>query len=277
MPRIKVVNEGQVFLRALPEEIVREFGIDIQTSEATREAFNIRKMPSAHEYQSYWGILGFGLIWPVVLLSAVGLIKSTDARILSLAAVLFFLSQAYAAPYDPWRGRYFTTAAVCAVPVIGVCLHTKGRIMRSFLFLIILAGCVSALSAVVLKSRSPLISISYQNKHRTSVFAMERMEQLTRNSPGFYKRLKRFEQLVPRNATVAVFLSEDRFEYPLFGEDLTRTIIPINSFDRGLRPIPANAEYLLYGKGFPCADTADVHLGADWYLRRLLDNDRRCP
>ena len=89
-----------------------------------------------------------------MLLSIVGVIKPTDARMLALAAVLFLFSQAYAGPYDPWRGRYFAIAAIFAVPIVGVCLQTQKRFLRGYLVLIVLAGCVSAMTAVVLRSKS---------------------------------------------------------------------------------------------------------------------------
>jgi hypothetical protein len=86
---------------------------------------------------------------------------------------------------------------------------------------------------------------------------------------------------VPIDAKVAVYLKSDTtyspFEYPLFGEKLTRTIIPINSFVNGLIPIPENADYLLYDLGYPCANVSDdEYLGYDWYLRKLDDSNRYC-
>jgi hypothetical protein len=264
-------------VRKLPEKIVRRLGIDLETSEATRRPFNIQKTPTAHEDLSSWGVFGFGLIWVVIILSLMGVVKPTDVRILSLAAVLFLFCQAYCGPYDPWRGRYFTQAAIFAVPTVGLCLKTKNRLIRAYLLLIVLAGCISAVSAVVLRNNSALISTCSPDKCTTSIFAMDRMEQLTRNRTEYYEPLKRFDQLVPKDARVAAFLPRDTFVYPLFGEYLTRTIMPINSFYKGLLPIPACAEYLLYAKEFPCASAEDIYLGADWRLRRLTDDNRRCP
>ena len=278
MPPISPVRQVQTMMRFFPEKVVRRLGIDLETSEATRAPFNLQKLPHSHEDSSYWGIFGFGLVWIMVLLSIVGVIKSTDIRVLSLAAVLFLLSQAYSGPYDPWRGRYFTICAVFAAPTIGLSLQAKPRFVRAYLLLIVWIGCLSAVSAIVLRENSTLISISYQDKHRTSIFTMSRMEQLTRNRNTYYEPLEAFDRLVPANATVAVFLHGDSFEYPLFGKNLTRTIIPINSFNKGLQPIPSIAEYLLYTQnGFPCPVLDDVHLGSDWYLRRLTDTNRRCP
>jgi hypothetical protein len=107
---------------------------------------------------------------------------------------------------------------------------------------------------------------------------MDRLGQLIRNTPPeYHEAIRKFDQVVPKDATVATYLYVDSFEYPLFGERLTRTIIPINSYDKGLLPIPDDAEYLLYVESFPCANfQEDIHLGADWYLRKLTDDNRSC-
>lgn len=277
MPPVRPVLRAQTFIRSLPETIVRKMGIDLETDEAIRAPFDLQKWPGSHEDTSYWGVFGFGLIWIVVFLSLAGIIKSTDIRILSLAALLFLLAQAYAGPYDPWRGRYFITCAIFAAPAIGVTLQ-KNRLVRMYLLLIVWVGCLSAASAVVLRQNSALVSIHRHNIQAQSIFAMNRMEQLTRNRAKYYQPLQTFDQLVPPDATVAVFLPPDSFEYPLFGERLTRTLLPINSFDKGPQPVPSNAEYLLYAQNeFPCPAADDIHLGADWYLRQLTDTNRQCP
>jgi hypothetical protein len=277
MPTINPVLRAQTLIRSLPETAVRKMGLDLETDEATRAPFDLQKWPSSHENGSYWGVFGFGLVWIVVFLSLAGRIKSADIRILSLAAVLFLLTQAYSGPYDPWRGRYFTTCAIFAVPAIGRALQ-KNRLVRGYLLLLVWVGCISAVSAVVLRQNSALVSVRYHDIQTKSIFAMNRMEQLTRNRPKYYQPLRTFERLVPPDAAVAVFLPEDSFEYPLFGKDLTRTILPINSFSKGPQPVPANAEYLLYSQNiFPCPLPDDIHLGADWYLRRLTDANRQCP
>jgi hypothetical protein len=278
LPPINPIREIQTWLRFLPKEIVSGLGLSLDTYEATRAPFEMQKMPTAHEDNSYWGIFGFGLVWIVVLLSLFGAIKSTDIRVLSLAAVVFLIAQAYLGPYDPWRGRYFTVCAVFAVPTIGIFLRAKNRFVRAYLVIIVLIGSLSATSAVVLRSNSSLVTFNYQELHTTSIFTMDRIQQLTRNRTAYTEPLEAFDRLVPGDATVAVFLNENSFEYPLFGEYLTRTILPINSFTKGRQPIPSSADYLLYTQnGFPCTLTDDVHLGADWYLRRLTDTNRGCP
>lgn len=275
----EVVEKAQNRLQALPEKVVQRAGIELEIEEGTLMPYKVRRMPLAHEDRSYWGILGFGLIWIAVFLSLLGIMKPADTRVLSCAVILFLLSQAYAGPFDPFRGRYFTGAAIFAVPAVGVFLSAKNPILRAYIFMIIILGCFSAVSAVILRNNSTLVSIQYKGDNITSIFGMNRLEQLTRNRTKYYAPLAAFDQIVPQDAIVAVYLKGNQFEYPLFGKRLTRTILPINSFDRGLQPIPMNAEYLLYMvEGFPCVDVQnDIPLGADWYLRELTDKNRNCP
>ena len=95
------------------------------------------------------------------------------------------------------------------------------------------------------------------------------MDQLTTNCRKYYEPVKRYEALVPPGATVAVCLLEDALEYPLFGEKLTRTLIPVNSFLKGLQPIPANADFLLFTSQILTPLRDDEFLGETWYLRKL--------
>ena len=55
----------------------------------------------------YWGILGFGLMLPLVLAVLFGLVRSAPHVYIGIAVVLHFLALSYSAPYDPFKGRYF--------------------------------------------------------------------------------------------------------------------------------------------------------------------------
>ena len=237
--------------------------MDLETTEATRAPFVYAKQPVAHEDGSYWGILGFGLVWPVVFLVLIGAIKSAPGRVLSIAALLFWVLQAYSGPYDPWRGRYFIIAAVFAAPVLSVWIgRPHAWPVRLYLAVIVLVGCFSGVAAVLGRA----------NSSPEQVYRLDRLGQLTRNRGNYTEAIRRFEQLVPADATVATYFGEDTFEYPLFGKGLTRKLVPVNGFFGGPRPAPPAAGYLVYSEAlYPNADrrATDVHLGEDWYLRVL--------
>jgi hypothetical protein len=257
----------QAWLRTPLREMIQAAGVDLETPVASRVAFTYSKPPAAAEDASYWGILGFGLVWPVVFLSFLGVVRSGPARVLSVAALLFFVVQSYAGPYDPWRGRYFLTAAVFAVPVVSVLLRRLSRWpVSAYLTVVVLVGCLSAVAAVLHPT----------NKTPLEIFRLDRTGQLTVENRGYTLPTRRFDRLVPATATVALLFGGDAFEYPLFGEGLTRTLVPVNSFMRGFQPVPPEADYLIYSDAIlKNRRASDIHLGEDWYLRVFDKNTPR--
>jgi len=271
IPQGRLVNDLQVWLRDIPKRIIHKFDVSLSTDEATRSPFELYRLPSSNEDTAYWGILGFGLVWPVVFLSLLGFSRSENARILAAAAILFFVVQSFAGPYDPWRGRYFIVCAIFAVPLVGPLVESSSTFLRGYVFVISLLGCSSAFSAVLFKANTPLLTKIDETEYTLSTFALTREEQLTRNRILYTKPIIEFEKQVQADATVAVFLRENSYEYPLFGRHLTRRIIPINSFLMGNLPVPAEAQYLLYDRTYPDSLRTDCFLGEDWYLRKIKE------
>ena len=275
LPPTATVQSAQNIIRFVPVQIFRLLAIEFETPDAT---FVFRKMPTANEDTSYWGIFGFALGWLAVLFSVVGVIRSADYKIFSLAAIAFLFAQSFVGPFDPWRGRYFIIAAIFVMPITGFWLRTTSVTLYWYLSAIVIIGCVSSITAVLFRVNSPLLNINIQGVNQKSIFSMSREEQLTRSAVDYYQLIQKFDQIVPPDATVAVLVYEDAMEYPFFGRGLTRTIIPINSFLKGRQPIPVNAQYLLYIETFPCIDiNADVDLSGGWYLRELNETNRQCP
>jgi hypothetical protein len=260
LPPGGIFTDAQAFVRQWPRKLFDALSLNLETKEATRALFQYNKAPASHEDVSYWGVLGFALVLPVVGLSLVGFIRAPGNWPLAAATVLFFLAQSYSGPYDPWRGRYFIIMAVWAVPAVACCVRGGPWPWRVYLMAIVLLGCLSALTGV----------LGRWNNAPEEVYAMDRVQQLTRNRRNYTEPINLFEKIVPPDATVAVAFGEDTFEYPLFGEHLTRKLIPINSFLKGLQPIPPEAGYLIYSRDvYHDWRTNDVRLGEDWFLRIL--------
>ena len=278
LPAIQSINNIQTHLRKPLIDLVDRLGIILETPIASAKEFTFDRNPVAYEDEANWGIMGFALIWPAVFIMMIFPSKNRSNKVLAFAAMLFLLLQAYSGPYDPYRGRYFTNCAIFAVPVMGNLFQTKFKVVRLYIYLVAILGCICALSAVVFRTRGALITLEISDLRTKSIFSMDRLTQLTINNPGMTTPLIEFERIVPTNASVAVFLKPDSYEYPLFGKGLTRKIIPINSFKEGIKPIPLEAGYLLYSiKGYPCPSPEDILLGRDLYLRKLTEFNRACP
>jgi 4-amino-4-deoxy-L-arabinose transferase-like glycosyltransferase len=214
----------------------------------------------------YWSIWGFGLIFPLLLLVLTGVIRSKAHIFLGIAVLLHVAALSFSAPYDPFKGRYFISSSVFAVPFAAL-LFTRTfslRSPRSFLLksyagLVVVVGCASALLAVFLNERS--LPIPYRG--RPSAFQAGRIAQMTWARPDISEAYQNFDRLVPPNATVALADINDDFEYPLFGKKLTRKLIPINPFERGVQPIPPGTDYLFFAASVIQPQPGDIRLGTD--------------
>ncbi len=204
-------------------------------------------------------------ILPAVVLLLLGVIKSSDGRVLAIAFILTVISHAYSGDYPISGKRWAMYGFILASPLAAYLFVIKNKVFKIYLMLIIGLGCLSGLTSVLFRYRSPILT-------RQSVFLQDRLSQILRGGPIFQEPIRSFEEIVPAGAVVATYINENSYEYPLFGYKLTRTIIPLNSFWRGLQPVPENADYLLWADDFNgvfSRNEADIHLGKDWYLRKL--------
>lgn len=273
LPPNSAVTQIQQALHIPPKRLFSTLGVDLETRESTSFSwFEYGRLPRG----IYWGVFGFGLIWVVVVLALFRVIRQRDFLLLAGASALFWLSIAFSGPYDAAKGRFFVMCIPFAVPMAGIAFSSKNRAVQLYLTVLIAVGSLSALSAVTTKAL-PLSATYPQYIEKRTILEMDRLEQLTFNYQRYYRPLVAFEHIVPADAHVAAFLYPNTLEYPLHGRYLTRTILPINSFHKGLLPIPAEAQYLLYANGYPCPLPGDRYLGADWYLRILSDANRECP
>lgn len=270
LPRVDLVNTTQARLRRSARALLDSAGIDLESSRATRVAFDYQRIASAHEVHSYWGVVGPLVILPAVLMSLAG--ASRIQRLCAVLAIAFVLIQAYSGPYDPWRGRYFLAAAVFAAPLAGWWVTAAHWATRLFRDACLILACMSAISATALRSNYPLVGVSLPGRERSSILHRDRLTQMTVNRPEMKGPLERFERRVPASAVVAVRLPGGSFEYPLFGQRLSRTILPappavdLETLQR--------VDYLLFDELLEPVQDGDLPLGANWWLRDLRGGGR---
>ncbi|HZW38439.1 MAG TPA: glycosyltransferase family 39 protein [Ignavibacteriaceae bacterium] len=250
-------------IKLIPKLLAKKFELDYNKSENTRVGFFYYKMPTAWEDLSYWGIFGFGLIWISLLFTLINNKIPLMIRILTIAALLFFIVQCFIGPYDPWRGRYFMAMAIFAVPSSGLWISTKKIYFNFYLFLIVFIGVISALFSVYYK---PNLNILPNNDHEKNYFKKNRIEQLTIYHPQSKMHLTNFDKIVPKNAIVGVDINGASYEYPLFGVGLTRKIIPVNK-NKNIDKL----DYYLYRSYLPY-EKNDLYLGDSIYLRNIKIN-----
>ncbi|ADB38591.1 ArnT family glycosyltransferase [Spirosoma linguale] len=227
----------------------------------------------------YWGIFGFGLILPLLVLVLVGFIRSTPHIYLGIALLLHFAALSYSAPYDPFKGRYFIETGLFGVTFLALLfLHPRATvdvpnrpIWKGYVALVTVVGCLSALMCVFLNTRAlPFAWTGPDGIPFPSAFTSDRIRQITIGRPDTYIPYKRFDELVPDSATVALATINDDYEYPLYGPKLSRRLIAINPFEQGLKPIPKEADYLFFDKSVISPQPGDIRLGTDTTLRARM-------
>jgi hypothetical protein len=254
--------------RYLPNKIFRQLNLESKDFTVV-SYFSFEHPIRFYLERPYWGIIGFGMVFPIMIILLIKLLRnfkkttSTEKSlmVLSLAAVLHFLSLCYSAPYDPIKARYFLNMAVWCMPlllVIGFSLVGRKSVFKLILFTVYaLLISISAISTVLFVRIHPIFS-------EKNIFNMTRMEQLTVARPHIYEAYKKFDEIVPQDAIVALGTQQEHedFEYPLWGKDFTRKLIPIHPFRSEVKPIPAEAQYLFYSKGVIPFQEGDILLNS---------------
>ncbi len=211
-----------------------------------------------YKERPFWGVIGFLWVLPLMLIL---LIKSRKKALYDkelvlvfiLAAIIHFLSLSASAPYDPIKGRYFMNMAVWCLPLISLSFFSRSFI--KYLGIIAILVVISSTMAISFRSLYPLFGSE-------SFLRTNRIEQLTITRPELYDAYVNFEKLVPDNAIVALGTQQEHedFEYPLWGNEFKRTLIPLHPFRSAVKPIPSNAEYLFYSEGVFEYKTGDIQL-----------------
>ena len=243
------------------------------------QPFSFDRRFAFYNANPYWGIFGFGLIFPLLFLVLIGYVRSTAHVFLGITILLHFAALSYSAPYDPFKGRYFIETGLFGVIFLSLLflrprtdVDAPGRVIwKSYVGFVTVVGCLSALLCVYLNIRAlPFSWTAPDGKTYPSAFSSDRIRQMTIGRPDTYVPYKRFDELVPDNATIALATINDDFEYPLYGAHLSRRLIPINPFEQGLKPIPKNADYLFFDKSVIKPQPSDLRLGTDTTQRAAM-------
>lgn len=245
-----------------------------ETTEFTIQPFSFERRFEFANGNPYWGILGFALVFPLLFLVLIGIIRSPAHWFLAIAVLLHFAALSYSAAYDPWKGRYFQETGIFGVLFLSLLFTHKYSLeksgyswaLKTYVGIVTVLACISALLAVFLNVRC----LPFDAFERQSAFETERIEMMTFARPDITKAYQKFDQMVPDSAIVALGTINDDFEYPLYGRKLTRRLIPINPFEKGVQSIPKEADYLFFSKNVIPPLPTDIRLGTDTTMKGVI-------
>ena len=278
-----IVEEKQILLKSKLVKLDKYFNLGLEST----TDFTIIPFSFNRRFEFFNGSPIYGSIFILLILPAIFIYFRRPNFIKGIflsAFILHFLILAYSAPYDPWKGRYMISSLIYIVPFfiyIGdyFFYQAPARFLKlTFVFTIIIIS-ISALSTIGLNLRA----LPFDAYGRKSILKLNRMEALTVSRPDITLAYQNFDKIVPSNAIVALGTINDDYEYPLWGKDFKRKLIPINPFGKGLQKIPKEAQYLFFAASVIKPMKTDIRLGSqldmksgimvpaeDYYVRKLF-------
>ena len=242
----------------LLEPLFSTVGLDLEDPIAVhdpRVLFSYKEIPPIQEDRSWFGILGFFLIFfltPIQL--GIGIKMKDPFRVgligLSLTYSIFVI--ALRPGWDPYQGRYFIPAIAFTAPFFASLVRIEPG-WRIVTWVIVIFSVITMFYATIANSGKPLLSgfriqgfvrNSYPDsyaRYRTQIHALTDMNfpaqrdiwdldmtgrQLIQNG-AMVKPVRMVEDLVPADASLALGFTRNLPVLPFFGHRLSRRIYQV--------------------------------------------------
>jgi hypothetical protein len=162
------------------------------------------------------GLIGWLVLWPVVLITLFARRSPPDRRALAAAAVLYVLVFAvFVGSEAPFNGRYMNVAAVIGAPLIA--LAATRAWSRA---LVVAIAIVGLLPALVVNQFKPLLT----DRGQPNIWQLDRTAQMSATRPEQDALIRAVDAQFPADARIGFVGLEDAWDYPFFGPNLDRHI-----------------------------------------------------
>lgn len=193
--------------------------------------FNINvHVPAVSENWAWFGMVGFVLFYPLIIIESIKAIKYKDPFRTILIFNIFLYTFIWAgilAREDGWHmysSRYFIPCGLLFAPLIAS-VYQKRFCNKIFSLLLIISSLLIAYNTTNNNYAKPL----YNNG---SVFKWTRLEQMYVVSWDQLHVIQAVEEQVPSDATLGLLFTANTIEYPFFGQYFKRTLVPIFPYDK---------------------------------------------
>lgn len=194
---------------------------------APGHSFNFEDKNINEESHAWYGPLSFLFLFPAMVVEFRRGLKTREYLLLvPIIALLIFLPMEIVLRFgwDPFQGRYFAPIVALCTPLMAYWFREKGNAWYEWL--------ISGLAVVVLS-----VTMLYNpSKPTLGKFADE--FHVWSNDRIFIQTIQRkddremyymVEKFVPSDSTLGYYVPFFILDYPLFGEDLNRRLVPIVS------------------------------------------------
>jgi 4-amino-4-deoxy-L-arabinose transferase-like glycosyltransferase len=194
---------------------------------APGHAFSFSQKNINEESNAWYGPLSVLLIFPALLMQSWRGLRQCNWLLLGpgVAVLIFVPLEIILRPgWDPFQGRYFAPLVALCAPLMAIWFKEKGNVFYEWL----IAGLAIVIITVTLlynPSKPTLGKFADEfhvwNNSRIFIQTIQR-----KNDRDMYGMVEKF---VPADATLGYYIPFFILDYPLFGEHLSRRLVPFAS------------------------------------------------
>jgi len=211
-------------------EIKEDVGVsffDLTNNPRQQGTFDIyRRKLGVHEDVAWFGVVGFILFYPLMVVQGIKVFKKKDPIILGIILTILFYSVIWSGfmvgdgYWTNYAGRYFIIVAMLFAPFISLIYNKEKIISRIFCWFLVFLSIYIAFFVTIFNSSKPLIS-------DWGIWNSERLQKVYTNGKDQLVIIQSVNEFVPTKDNLGILLVSDMFDYPYFGKNFERKVFSI--------------------------------------------------
>lgn len=245
------------------------------------ELFKLDRLYSLNEESSWYGLHGWLIILPSILLGLIYSIKNKKTEnliIFSTGFVFFIISTSFKPGWDPYVGRYLIFSTALIIPFVSLLFGTRNKLIKLFIYSVCLFSLLSMVYCVLNNDSRPLISnkmftdmqiwgsknsilvqkIGYKLsplvRHDRDSWLLDQIALQTYANKSFSSVIKMLNEFSSHGSVIGILALPALVpDYYFFGDKFDREIIPITSLEK-LDSLEGKLNFLLVSPDFLSED-----------------------